>query len=453
LLLHRQVRLRPLFAKELRDLLAGRTFWITTVILCFVVGYGFIEAVALYAEASRSAASFPDLARGLSPLDGILVPTFGAFYVATTLLFPFVAIRAVGAEKQNGGLKLLLQLPYRPTTIVAAKLFAILTAWLVGLVPGLSALLYWVWLGGHLAIPETACLLFGHFLYSLLVATTGLFAATLAESTSTAAIMALGCTLGAWVLDFAATGQAQGIRALAEFSPTAALRSFEVGLLSLPAVLGLVIGASMLTSLAIVWLSPGTSLKYRSSLSAVVLASTVLASGLASQARYYVDVSEDRRNSFTPADEATLRRLADPLAITVFLAPDDPRMMDFDRTVLSKLRRIVPHLSITIAKIPKGLFAPASDDRYGLVMYDYAGKHDESRSTSPREVLPILYDLATVTPGPSTVSDYPGYPLAADSPAAAVWFYGVLPLLFVLLWWRARRARAFARPNFKGGTS
>jgi hypothetical protein len=33
------------------------------------------------------------LAGSPSPLDGILVPTFGGFYIGVTLLFPFVAIR------------------------------------------------------------------------------------------------------------------------------------------------------------------------------------------------------------------------------------------------------------------------------------------------------------------------------------------------------------------------
>src|SRR5215510_1235014 len=101
----------------------------------------------------------------LSPLDGVLMPTFGAFYVALTLLFPFVAIRAVGAEKQNGGLKLLLQLPYRPATLVAAKLAAVLVGWLLALVPGLSAVVLWGGLGGHLGAGETVTLLLGHLLY------------------------------------------------------------------------------------------------------------------------------------------------------------------------------------------------------------------------------------------------------------------------------------------------
>jgi ABC-2 type transport system permease protein len=352
--------LAPLLAKEMRDLFAGRAFWAMALILCFVVGYGFIEAVALYAEASRSAASFPELARGLSPLDGVLVPTFGAFYVATTLLFPFVAIRALGAEKQNGGLKLLLQLPYRPATVVIAKLAAVQAGWLIGLVPGLSALILWVGLGGHLAAPETATLLLGHFLYGLLVASIGLFAAALTEGPATAAIVALAVTLGAWMLDFAATGQALWARGLADFSPTAALRSFETGLLSLPAILGLLIAAAMLSLLAIVWLPPGRAIGERAVLSAAVLAAAVVAAAAAMQARVYADVTEDRRNSFAPADEAALRRLTGPLAVTVFLAPDDPRLADFNRQVLNKLRHLLPRLTVTIAETPKGLFSPAA---------------------------------------------------------------------------------------------
>jgi len=66
------------------------------------------------------------LATGLSPLDGILVPTFGAFYVAVTLLFPFVAIRALGREKETGTLRLLVQLPYRAPTLIAAKAAAVI---------------------------------------------------------------------------------------------------------------------------------------------------------------------------------------------------------------------------------------------------------------------------------------------------------------------------------------
>src|SRR5262249_61711334 len=115
--------------------------------------------VSLYGEASESAQQSPVLAASLSPLDGVLVPTFGAAYVAVTLMFPFVAIRALGREKESGALRLLVQLPYRASTLIAAKLAAVLAAWALASIPMLSALVVWRLLGGHLSLPETANLI------------------------------------------------------------------------------------------------------------------------------------------------------------------------------------------------------------------------------------------------------------------------------------------------------
>src|SRR5262249_9506826 len=151
------------------------------LILCPIVGYSFFQAVSLYGEASAAAKDSPALASGLSPLDGLLVPTFGAFYVTVTLLFPFVAIRALGRGKESGTLRLLVQLPYRMPTLIAAKMTAVAAAWLVSMIPAMSALAIWASSGGHLNGPETLNLLFGHMLYGLLVAAIALFAASIAE--------------------------------------------------------------------------------------------------------------------------------------------------------------------------------------------------------------------------------------------------------------------------------
>ena len=74
----RHARLKPLLIKELWDILSGRSLWTMLLILCPLVGYSFFQAVALYSEASAAARDSPALASGLSPLDGVLVPTFGA---------------------------------------------------------------------------------------------------------------------------------------------------------------------------------------------------------------------------------------------------------------------------------------------------------------------------------------------------------------------------------------
>jgi ABC-2 type transport system permease protein len=150
---------RPLLTKEVRELLSGRALWTMLLILCPLAGYSFFQAVALYAEASSAARDQPVLATSLSPLDGIFVPTLGAFYVAVTLLFPFVAIRALGHEKETGALKLLVQLPYRIPTLVAAKLAAVGFAWLIAIIPVVAAFVFWLLFGGHLNPLETSNLL------------------------------------------------------------------------------------------------------------------------------------------------------------------------------------------------------------------------------------------------------------------------------------------------------
>ena len=150
----------------MREIVAGRALWITLLLLCPLVGFSFIQAVSLYAEASQSAQQSPVLATSLSPFDGMLIPTLGSFYVGVTLLFPFVAIRALGSEKETGALRLLIQLPYESATLVTAKLVAIASAWLLCAVPALSALVIWTLLGGHLGTAETLNLLAGQLLYA-----------------------------------------------------------------------------------------------------------------------------------------------------------------------------------------------------------------------------------------------------------------------------------------------
>jgi len=437
----------PLLAKEIREITAGRALWTMLLLVCPLVGYSFVQAVSLYSESSSAALQSPVLARSISPLDGILVPTFGSFYVAVTLLFPFVAIRVLGQEKETGALRLLVQLPYRHSTLVGVKLCAVLAAWLMVSIPALSALAMWAVLGGHLAAPETLNLLFGHLLYGLLVGGIGLFAATISDNSATAAIVALAVTIGSWVLDFTLAGRSGWAAWLAQLSLTQTLRPFEEGLLSAGLVLGIAAVIAGLTALTIIWLPPGVHLQAKSVRSVPCVLMIVLALGAASQIRKSVDVSEDRRNLFSAADERLLATLRLPLVVTVNLAPEDPRYIDLQRNVLAKLERAVPDVRIVLASARQNV--ADSSDAYGKIEYVYGSRSDVSRSTSPREILPLLYALAGAQP-PALGSgeEYPGYPLIASADATLLWFFGGLPLLIALAWWRVRRPAN--KPSFIG---
>jgi ABC-2 type transport system permease protein len=444
----------PLLKKEFLEILSGRALWTMLLLLCPLVGYGFFQAVSLYGEASAAASRSPALASSLSPLDGVLVPTVGAFYVTVTLLFPFVAIRALGSEKESGAVRLLLQLPYRPATLIAAKLTAILAAWLFSLVPVLSALAVWKLMGGHLGPLETPNLIFGHLLYGLLVGAIALFAASISESAATAAIVTLAFTIGSWVLDFAAAGRPGVLDWLSRLSLTQALRPFERGLLSVGLVIGMTAVILGFCALAAIWLPIGIPIRAKLLRSLVCLLLVGGALSLAANTRRVVDLAEDRRNSFPAADERALQQLADPLVVTVHLAPEDPRYTDLRRNVLAKLERTLPDMTVRLASGQQTIVGSAEDERYGETEYSYGTRRDTSRSTSHREILPLLYSLAGVpVPAPSAGDDYPGYPLVANGEAAVPWFFGGLPLLIAAAWWRSRRPPPRTQFQHIGGRS
>jgi hypothetical protein len=417
----------PLLAKELREIVAGRALWMTLLLLCPLVGFSFFQAVSLYAEASKSAQQSPVLATSMSPFDGMLVPTLGSFYVGVTLLFPFVAIRALGSEKETGALRLLVQLPYRSVTLMTAKLVAIASAWLLCTVPALSALVIWTLLGGHLRAAETLNLLAGQLLYGLLIGAIALFAAAIADSSATAAIITLAFTIGSWVLDFTFAGNPGLLGWISQLSLTQTLRTFEQGLLSIGLIVGLLATICGFAALAAVWLPPGVAVRAKLLRSVICIVAAGLVVAAAARIRLVTDVAEDQRNSFPSADARALAALGEPLIVTAHFAPEDPRYVDLNRNVLAKLERVMPNITIRLADDRPGRTA-GQDESYGEVAYVYGGRRDVSRSTSHREVLPLLYALAgRDVPRPQPGAEYPGYPLDANAQPALHGFSALCP--------------------------
>src|SRR3954471_7562099 len=152
------LRSRSVFAlllgKELRELFSSRAYWLLLLMIGPLVGHAFITAVDTYAEASGIGGGPAALAQGLSPLDGIFVPTFGAYDIAATLLFPFVAIRLVSGERTSGAWKLMHQAPAGLGTMLLAKALTLLAGWAVAWIPGLFAIALWKSYGGAVYGPE-----------------------------------------------------------------------------------------------------------------------------------------------------------------------------------------------------------------------------------------------------------------------------------------------------------
>jgi len=169
---------------------------------------------------------------------------------------------------------------------------------------------------------------------------------------------------------------------------------------------------------------------------------------LAAHARASWDTSEDRRNSFAPADERALAAIRDPLHITVHLAPEDPRLADLERGVLRKLRRTMRDVDVGYVARGTGLFARPGE-HYGEVWYALGGQSAMSRSTTEPIVLETIYAIAGITPPtPDAAPAYPGYPLAARPRGAGLLLYLVWPLVVIAAWWWSRRPSRHSGPTF-----
>ena len=412
------------------------------VVIGPLTGQAFRSAVSIFAEASGANGQAAALPQEMTPLDGIFVPAFGGFDLAVTLLLPFVAIRLIAHEKENGTSKLMSQFPFGVTTRIIAKIIALCAGWAIAWGTGLIAIALWKSYGGHIYWPETLSLILGHWLRMLLSAGIGMAAAALTESAASAAIVTLTFTLGTWALDFLAQGRGGWIQELAAFTPTSALRYFEQGLVRSQTIIGLLAFAACGFVITGIWLPSGRRLLTKVLLSLACLALAFLMVYLSAAHPYSWDVSENLRNSFPAADETALRKLGGKLQISVNLAAEDPRLMDYERSVLTKLRRVRPELRVEYtAGTRTGLFEGA-DEHYGEIWYELNGRRVMNRSTTVPIVIQQLYELAgTTAPEPINEPVYPGFPLAA-SPRFSGWiFYVIWPALVCATWLLRRRGR------------
>lgn len=436
-----------LLAMDLRELLAARSYWLLLLAVCALVGQSFMTAVALYAEASGAGGGPAALAQGLSPLEGILVPTFGAYDLTATLLFPFVVIRLIAEERQSGAVWLQMQWPPSFGVTMASKGVSLLCGWLIALLPGISALVVWHNFGGHLYAPETSGLLLGYVLRGMTAIGICAAAAALSASASSGAVVALAFTIGTWALDYFAAARGGVLAMVATYTPWAALRTFERGEIRVATILILLVVGVAGLALAATAVRSGRSKQSRVMRSAIVVVGAALFCVVIAQLRFSADVSENRRNSFPRADEARLATITEPLRVTVYLAAEDPRLNDLERGVLAKLRRSVNRFSVQYAATGRsGLFQTAGD-HYGEIWYEIGGRRVMSRSTIEEVVLETVYEVAGLA-APVAANDppYPGYPLdarshAADSRIPPWLFFVAWPLLIALAWIGSRRKR------------
>ncbi len=428
-----------LLRKEFSELILSRSWWLLLLAIGPLVGVSFLSAARSYAEASGSGGAAGGLADALWPLDGILVPTFGAYEIAALFLLPFVAIRVVAGDRQSGALKLEMQHSMPSSARIGVKALVLFAGWLVAGIPALIALVEWRAIGGSLYAPELAGVALGHLLNAGIVIALAAAAASISEHPSTAAILTLAFTVGTWVLNFVAAVQGGIWARLALYTPAEMLQTFQHGLIRVNLVLTALILMGAGLGIAATWTRLGIPARRRA-------AESVALAGLAaalifgcSFLRTDCDVSENRRNSLPEADRELLRRIHGPISIEAHLAAEDPRHFDLERHTLSKLRRSLPQLTVQyVAATSLGLFEQANP-HYGEIWYNLDGHRAMNRGTSTEAALETIYSLAGLQPPKEEEPSLHGHPLVAQPAGAALLFYGIWPALVLGAYFLTRR--------------
>src|SRR5262245_33102123 len=269
-----------LLAKEWRELLASRAWWVMLILMGPLVGVSFISAVRTYAELSGLNGTAAGVGEAFAPLVGVWAPTFSACELAAAFLLPFVGIRLVAGDRQSGALKLELQHRMSPLARMSAKALVLFAGWLIASAPPFIAILLWRVYGGTLFAPELMTVAFGHLLNAGLTIALAAATASLTEHPSTAAIVTLSVTVGTWILNFIAAVNGGVWERAAGFTPTAMVAEFQHGLVRLDTVLvsGTLIAAGL--TLAGIWIRLGEPVRrraYESGALAAFTAAIVLA--------------------------------------------------------------------------------------------------------------------------------------------------------------------------------
>ena len=422
-----------LIEKEVRELAVSRSWWVLLLAMGPLAGVSFISAVRTYGEVSGLNGTAAGVGEAMSPLIGVWAPTFSACELAAVFLLPFVAIRLVCGDRQDGALKLELQQGISTSGLVAAKTVVAVAGWLIAMLPCLGAIPLWKSYGGSVYPPELATLIFGHVLNAGLTIALGAAMGSLAEHPSTAAILALGVTIGTWIVNFFGAIQGGWWERAAGYTPAALVAEFQHGLLRLDAVLIAVVLILTGLGVAAIWMRLGTAPVRRVLWSAGLLAIAAGAIFGCTFVRGSWDTSESRGNSFSDPDERALRGIHQPLRIEVHLAPEDPRRVDLEHRALSKLRRTLPDVRVSyVSATSIGLFEQTRAG-YGEIWYFLGGRKEMSRATTEEGVLEAIYSLAGIAP-PKSDNDavYRGHPLAVRADWAAPLFFGFWPGLVLL---------------------
>ncbi|MBX3234446.1 MAG: hypothetical protein KIT84_11555 [Labilithrix sp.] len=424
--------------RDLAIAFGARVTWAVAALAALMIGHGFVLALGIFTSTSRSAGTI--MTRELDPLAAIVRPTLGGTELATAVLVPIISARVLAVEKERNTFGALAIALGGADRLLLPKLAASVAAALLVLAPPLSLFVYYVVAGGRLDAAESVVAFFGHFLHVVLIATIAVAAAAWTRTLAQATTFALVASIASWSID-----ASDGFAALAWLSPLESfavgrqLAPFETGILRDGAVLWFVAAIAGVVVLA--WLGLRFDLRLRKLYAFAVIATTLVVLAATSRVTRAHDWTEAARASLPPAAIAELRSLGAPIEVTVWLDRDDARRRQLQRDTLTKLQLARSDVGIVFPLDARESSPFAHDEDYGRIVVRVGGETRETRSTSRREIVTLIFEAAG-RPLPNwSQPEYAGHPFVGPARGASVFAYLVLPSPFLVMGWAIRRPR------------
>ena len=431
--------------RELAIVFRARVTWLVAAISALLVGHGFILAIDLYSASSRSALSSLLQTREMDPLAGVLRPTLGGVDFALSLLGPIIAARSLAVEKERRTYGALCLAVGSSTRVVMEKTFASGLAGAALLLPPLLLFASFRLLGGHVDAFETLVALGGVMFHLALVTAVGVAAAAWTRTFAQAVTLGIVASITSWAID-----AAEGFAALAWLGSASAwsveqrLLPFQRGIIALGSVLWLVVATAAAVGLAVVgasFVKPKQKVIAGTAIAVVAIALLSVAGNV----RRGFDWSEERRMSLPPAAVLGLRTIAAPIIIDVLLDRDDSRRRQVESDALAKLVLARPDLTIRtpfddtpdVAEAERGT-------RYGRIVVHVGDVSRETRSTSRRELVSLVFEAAGKPLPDWRQAAYPGFPTViggAPRRVLGLLAYVALPFGFALVGFTLTRRR------------
>jgi ABC-type transport system involved in multi-copper enzyme maturation permease subunit len=432
--------------RELAIALRARVTWIVAALSALLVGHGFMLAADLFSASSRSALASKLQTREMDSLAGIVRPTLGGLDLAVVLLGPLIAARSLSIEKERKTYGALCLAEGSSSRVIGLKSAAASVAISLILVTPIVLLLAYRVAGGHVDIPETGVALLGAVLRMLLVVGASMAAAAWTRTLAQALTVGIAVSLTSWAID-----AAEGFAALAWLGGASAwsierrLLLFGRGLIPVGSLLWLLVATATGFGLACIGgsftRSPG--LKVMGGAAALCAgAFFLLATG---GVRRTYDWTEGRRASLPPAVVESLRGLPGPIQIDVYLDRDDSRRRQIESDALQKL---VLARSDTVIRMPLDEEERPTEatrgDAYGRIVVRAGEGARETRSTSRRELVTLVFEAAGRPLPDWTQPAYPGYPAVIEGTprtCLALLAYVGVPLSLLVIGWQLSQRR------------